>query len=243
MLKAQHKVEDWYMNRLIIFSISALWIAGPVSAQDTGDTSTRNTAYKKLKETHIIYDKDTDEVERMWGRLSPDQKCTDIDARIIHGCLKPRFFNPSARVYFDTGNDDPGEIDVFNDGGLNPTIDFAAVYLPWRFGHAAYFDDWSWGPIIGVGISAPTNSAEGDSDQSSDAPVVMVSLGIMLEYEIAEGGTSLALEFGRAIGFSADESLDDSDDSATFVGLKINVPLGEKESKKVKVEDAEKAIQ
>ncbi len=196
---------------------------------------------KELVRTHYIYtgEAEKEEVERMWGHLTPDQKCTNIDARLFHFCVQRRFFDPSARVYFDTGSDDPDEIDIFNDGGLNPTIEFAAVYLPWRFGHGAYFDDWSWGPVVGVGISAPPDDSENSMNEASTAPVVMLSYGLMVEHEISEGGASFALEVGGATGFSSDESLGDSTDTAAFVGLKFNVPMGKKEEKKVGLEDKE----
>ncbi|MEM1081952.1 MAG: hypothetical protein AAGH65_10265, partial [Pseudomonadota bacterium] len=63
-------------------------------------------------------------------------KCSPYDGRIFHFCPEARFFNPSARVYFDVGNDDIDEVDLFNDGGVNATIDFVSFYLPWRFGNS-----------------------------------------------------------------------------------------------------------
>lgn len=150
-------------------------------------------------------------------------KCTSFDYRTFHLCIRPRFFEPSARVYFDTGEDDEGEVDIFDDGGLTPTIDFAALYVPWRLGQAEYFDSWSWGPLVAVGIGSSADDSEDGTVEASDVPVVMFSYGFVLEYEL-EGGTSFAFEIGRATGFSPDESLSDGDDSATYVGLKINVP-------------------
>ncbi|MBT5106121.1 MAG: hypothetical protein HOM20_08035 [Porticoccaceae bacterium] len=151
-------------------------------------------------------------------------KCTEFDYRSVHGCLETRFFDPSARVYFDTGNDDLDEIDLFNDGGLNATIDFVSLYLPWRFGRSSYYDQWTLGPMLGVGISSPAQDSADGTAQASGAPVVLVSYGGMIEYKIGEGGASFGFEIGRATGFSSDESLGDTTDSATYVGLKINIP-------------------
>lgn len=158
-------------------------------------------------------------------------KCSSVDFRTIHGCLELRFFDPSARVYFDTGVDDPGEIDIFNDGNLNITVDLVSIYWPWRLGRSEFFDQWSWGPVVGAGIGSSANDSEDGSKQSSNAPVVLLSAGGMLEYKL-ESGTAFAFETGYSTGFSTDESFGDANDTALFVGLRINVPLGEKKPPK-----------
>lgn len=160
-------------------------------------------------------------------------KCTSVDYRTIHGCLQLRFFDPSARIYFDTGNDDPNEIDIFHDGNLNLTVDLASIYFPWRLGRSEYFDDWSWGPVLGAGIGAAAKDSEDGSMEASDAPIVLFSGGLMLEYRL-QGGPSFAFEGGYSRGYTTDESVDDSDDSALYVGLRINVPLGQKKSPSAK---------
>lgn len=151
-------------------------------------------------------------------------KCSEYDYRTLHLCIEARFFDPSARIYFDTGDDNAGEVDVFNDGGLNPSIDFIAVYIPWRLGRAEYFDSWSWGPMGGVGISSAAQDSENGTNEASDAPVVLVSGGFLLEYKF-ESGPSFGFEIGKAIGFTSDESIGNIDDDATYVGLKINIPI------------------
>ncbi|MEM6514007.1 MAG: hypothetical protein AAF660_13420 [Pseudomonadota bacterium] len=155
-------------------------------------------------------------------------KCTNVDYRVWHGCLELRFFDPSARVYFDNGTDSPDEVDIFNDGALNLTVDLASIYFPWRLGRGKYYDSWSWGPVIGAGLgTSAEDSADGES--SSDAPVVFFSGGLMLEYKL-ESEIAFAFEVGRSIGFSSDESFGDFDDTATYAGIRINVPLGAKQS-------------
>lgn len=154
-------------------------------------------------------------------------KCTTADFRTFHGCLELRFFDPSARVYFDTGTDDPNEVDVFRDGNLNVTVDLVSIYLPWRLGRAEFYDRWSWGPVVGAGIGAAAEDPESGTTNASSAPVVLLSAGGMIEYKL-ESGTSFAFETGYSIGFSSDESLGDINDSAVFVGIRINVPIGDK---------------
>lgn len=155
-------------------------------------------------------------------------KCSKFDYRTIHGCLEARFFDPSARVYFDSGTDDPNEIDIFNDGGLSATIDFASIYLPWRFGRSKFYDSWSWGPMVGLGISSPAKDSKDGTSDASDSPVVLASLGLLIEYKLNDEGAAFGVEMGKAIGFSSDESFGDNNDSATYVGLKISIPTGGK---------------
>lgn len=150
-------------------------------------------------------------------------KCTKYDYRTIHGCFKLSFFDPSARVYFDS-NDSDGALDIFNDGNLNASINFVSAYVPWRFGRSEYFDAFSWGPALGVGVGAPARDGEDESEKSDGAPVVLFSAGFQFEYSLTDKGASVSFEVGRAVGFSSDESFKKSDDHATYVGLKIKIP-------------------
>ncbi len=155
-------------------------------------------------------------------------KCSSADYRILHFCIEPRFLDPSARIYFDTGKDEDDEIDIFNDGNLNFSLNFVSLYIPLRFGRGEFYDNWSWGPMAGIGIGSTASDSEDDNEKSSGAPIVLLSYGFMTEYKIGDTGASFGVEAGRAIGISTDESFGDRRDSATFVGLKINIPFGEK---------------
>jgi hypothetical protein len=104
-----------------------------------------------------------------------EKRCTEEDPFIIRFCVSPRFFDPSARIYFDTRTDDPGEIDLFHDGNVNPTLDMASIYFPWRVTKRDSLNDWSWGPMVGVGISAAPGGRVVATRETSNAPVVMVS--------------------------------------------------------------------
>ena len=173
----------------------------------------------------------------LWGLTAEAQKatvkladkCTEKDPRVFHGCLQLRLFDAGTRVYFDSGTDDPGEVDIFNNGGLVPSLEVGSVYFPWRLGRADFYDSWAWGPQIGVGLSSPAQNSEDGSAQASNSPVVMFSAGLLFEHKLGDDPRtknegSLGFEIGRAVGFSSDESLDDIDDSAWYFGLRIDIP-------------------
>ncbi len=147
-------------------------------------------------------------------------KCSEYDYRVFHLCPKADFFQANARVYFDNGEDEEGEVDLFKNGNLEPALQFAAVRLPWRFGRSDAFDPWSWGPEFSAGLGTPAAAEEGEEDKST-APIVLVSAGLRLTYMITEEGSNFAFEVGRVWGFTTDEAFGDNDDSATYVGIKI----------------------
>jgi hypothetical protein len=153
-----------------------------------------------------------------------------------------RVFQPKLRIYFDTGSDDPGEIDLFRDGSVAPSINFAEIYWPLKYPRWLGQPNWRWGPNLGFGISAPAADSSDGTNTASSAPVFMISAGFQLEFPLGGGGvdeaagvedagtasslvkeTTLGLEVGYAHGFSADEGLTDADDGAVYVGLTLHV--------------------
>ncbi len=167
------------------------------------------------------------------GATFPSQlKCTVHDKRIFHFCLEPEFFLPSARVYFDRGADGDQKLDMFNNGRININLDFASIYIPWRLSHAEYFDNWSWGPQFGVGITT-TNATDKETDAGADtdnspSPVVMTSLGLKIRYKTSDNGANIGFEIGKGWGYSTDESFADIKDRAYYVGLSLKVAMPEK---------------
>lgn len=141
-----------------------------------------------------------------------------------------RPFHPKARYYFDSGTDDPNEIDIFQDGGMTPVIDFINIYYPLNISKNRNIgrfmgDDWLLGPSVGIGITTP---ADPDGDmESSSAPVLLVSGALELDIPVGkqklgeqEGEPNyISLEFGWTKGWSTDEDIENNDDSALFVGL------------------------
>ncbi len=137
--------------------------------------------------------------------------------------IKPefRFFQPKLRVYFDTGEDDENEVDLFNDGTLSPTINLLEVYWPFKFNEHIGHDKWRWGPSLGGGISAPAGDSEDNTKQASDAPVVLLTAGLLVKFPFSEGEKSRSVDFeaGYAMGFSTDEEFDNINDGAVYVGV------------------------
>jgi hypothetical protein len=159
-------------------------------------------------------------------RLPAEFRCSKYDFRTFNLCIRPRYFRPSGRVYFDVGDDSDSEVDIFRDGNLSPSIDFVSLYVPWRFGKPIYYDSWSWGPSLSLGITAAPESSEDSSSEASSAPVVMLSLGMQAEY-LFEAGSTFAVELGYAVGFSSDEAFSSSrnrSDGAVYVGIKVSLP-------------------
>jgi len=209
---------------------------------DNGDAKAAKSTNQEEVED-VVHNRKDESV--FWGRDLPTQiKCTTADVRIVHFCVEPRFFDPAARVYFDTGSDGAGEVDLFTNGSISPTIDLIGLYLPWRLGHSKHLDRWTVGPNIGVGIGQSSgtetisaavpgddvDAQEVQETSTSSAPVVLLSLGGLLEYKPnGDQGISFGLEAGFSIGFSADELFDDNDDSAVFVGLKLDIPTGNRQ--------------
>ncbi|MEM9415110.1 MAG: hypothetical protein AAGA29_06465 [Planctomycetota bacterium] len=184
-----------------------------------------------------------------------DQGYFSLDFRIIE---------PKLRVYFDTGTDDNNEVDIFRDGNLAVTVNALEI----RFTHHFYderksgFDinadgklidrsPWSWGFNIGAGVGVPAQESPDGTKSSSNAPVVLLTFGVFLEYDIfnldanerkqineiipssgffseiagASPGAKIGIEFGYALGFSADENFDDIIDGALYFGLTFHVPF------------------
>ena len=156
-----------------------------------------------------------------------------------------RIFEPKARVYFDTGWEAPDKLDIFHDGSLAPSINVLELYWarPWPedIGHP----DWRWGPNIGIGISSRAGDSSDGTIQSSGAPVLMLSYGLLFEFPLSTAqidalredpayGPAAAsrlrrlspkagVEFGYALGVSSDETLDYSADGAIYVGVTLHV--------------------
>jgi hypothetical protein len=125
-----------------------------------------------------------------------------------------QLFTPATRIYFDTGDDDPGELDLFEDGEFGINLDLATLYLDYRWKGVTF------GPYVSGGISSVSDEA------SSDAVVLIWSAGIALTFR----ELPFAIEAGYMQGISAGESLDSTtrDDGAIYIGLSFNKIVGKK---------------
>ena len=145
---------------------------------------------------------------------------------------RARMFKPSARIYFDIGDDDPGnEADIFVNGSITASIDVIEVGYWWDMGVATGGDLEGWGLGIvgsaGIGTPAITVMDDGSESSTSTAPVAIFNVGLSFEKvvgdptKIKENGY-LGLEVGYAQGFSTDENFGDNSDGAVYVGVNVD---------------------
>jgi hypothetical protein len=138
-----------------------------------------------------------------------------------------RLFKPSARIFFDTGSDDAGEIDIFKDGNITATIDIVNLVYRWNTGWNFPNNPKStlwYGLSGGLGISAPADDSDDGTEQASNSPILLTTIGGFLEYDISTK-TSVLLEAGYAWGITSDESFGDKTDGAIYVGLSLDIDL------------------
>ena len=263
--------------------------------------------------------------------------CQAVSTNGSVGWLRPEaeYFKPALRVYFDTGRDDEGELDVFKDGSISPSVDFLGITFPYmvlpgidpsegqsvldttktkkaeslqdledarrnrdearaelvlvraererateqaelqslsaresqltsdwesaqndlriaeidaeaaenrekrveekvqRQNGSRLDGDWVFGPRLSLGLTSPASGVSGDSGsgdtaEASGAPVVYVGAGLFFDFNksgslFEDDGVGVRAEVGYVYGVSTDESLDDADDGAVYVGLTVNL--------------------
>ena len=138
--------------------------------------------------------------------------------------LQPEFhyFEPKARVFFDSGRDDPDEVDVFQDGGLTVALDLAEVYWRCTWDVKHWVKEWTFGPALSLGMSGPGGESADSSAGASAAPVLLISAGGQIEFPVRDSeNLIIVLDGGIAVGFSADEGFTDLNDVAYFVGFTV----------------------
>jgi len=171
-----------------------------------------------------------------------------------------RIIEPKLRIYFDTGNDDPDEVDAFDDGALVPTLNLVEIRWVRHVGdkpnqtleqraESGNENPWSWGIAAGAGVGMPAQDSEDGTTEASDAPVLLLSLGMFIEYDMMgmdkatreaileqlsknHGNLTtrdlvptIGLEAGYAWAISADEGLEDIEDGAWYFGMIFHVPF------------------
>lgn len=157
----------------------------------------------------------------------PQKKKAMRGASGNYGGFDFRLFKPSARIFFDTGSDDDGEVDIFQDGNISASIDLVNLVYRWNtgFDFINNSDSTLWyGLSAGFGITAPADDSEDGTEEASDAPVLLLTFGGFLEYDLSTK-TSVLIEGGYALGFTSDESFGDRDDGALYFGLSLNFDL------------------
>lgn len=145
---------------------------------------------------------------------------------------RARMFNPSARIYFDIGDDDPGEeADIFVNGSITASIDVIEVGYWWDMGVVTDGDLEGWGLGIvgsaGIGTPAITVMDDGGDTDTSTAPVAIFNIGLSFEKQVGDptkdkANGYIGLQVGYAQGFSTDEDFGDSSDGAVYVGVSVD---------------------
>ena len=102
-----------------------------------------------------------------------------------------RLFKPSARIYFDVGNDAPGdEPDIFVNGSVTAQVDVIEVGYWWDVGVATggELEGWGLGLVCGAGIGTPavTVMDDGGDTDTSTAPVAILNVGLAFERQMGD---------------------------------------------------------
>lgn len=134
-------------------------------------------------------------------------------------------FQPKARIYFDSGSDDPGEIDLFRNGAVVPTIDVTEVRL---LNYVSSARKTVAGLTFSGGIGAPATSADGSATGASTAPVLLASAGFIIAHQLDEGdpkksSATIGFEAGYTLGITTDETFADTTDGAWYVGFGVQI--------------------
>ena len=119
-----------------------------------------------------------------------------------------RFATPNARIYFDTGTDEEGELDIFKNGNL--TADVTVAEALWDTRDIPILKDifksrtsqdtssqvetsgsslttpspnnnYYFGPSLGFGLSGPANDSEDGSKEASGATIALFTIGWLYE--------------------------------------------------------------
>jgi hypothetical protein len=177
-------------------------VADTPDAAKTDTTKTKTTTKSTTTKSETTPPK-TDEIPPGEVRDWPEQH---------QGAWGYQILKPSSRIYFDTGSDDPGEVDIFKDGSLGVSVDFLTISYDWGI-----TDALSIGGFVAGGISSITS----ESDHSA---ILMWSAGIAVGIK----DMPFSFEAGILQGISAGETLTDKTDTALFVGMSLTKPVAKR---------------
>lgn len=164
---------------------------------DTAKTKTESTNAKS--ETKTAKDEEPPDAIRSWPARH-------------EGAWGYQILKPATRIYFDTGSDDPGELDIFKDGSIGVSVDFLNISYDWGI-----TDELTIGGFFAGGISSTTS----DTDHSA---ILMWSAGVAVGIK----DMPFAFEAGVLQGISASETLSDKTDTALFVGISLTKPVAKR---------------
>lgn len=201
-------------------------------AADQKDETKRDNARKVLRE-EVLYGKDSSLGQKHKAMVMLGEDGTITSASYAFGAWFERnfdridvnIFQPKARIYFDDGSDDPGEVDLFRNGAIVPAVDVVEMrflnYLSASRKTAAGF-------TLSGGIGAPATSADGAATGASSAPVLLGSVGFIIAHQLDEGDPKasnaiIGFEAGYTLGITTDEAFADSADTAFYAGFGVQI--------------------
>lgn len=144
--------------------------------------------------------------------------------------LDLNLIQPGSFFFVDTGDDEPGEVDVFNDGKLAVAVQLAGLDLGWRPASNAL----RFGVNGGVAMTSATvtafcrtRSTTGDCTQqvaAQSGPAMIFGGGVFLQVR-----DLMRFETGFMRGRSGLETLSRAQgtDTGRYVGLSLNTKLGD----------------
>lgn len=133
-------------------------------------------------------------------------------------------FQPKARIYFDNGGDDAGEIDLFKNGAITPAVEVVEL----RFlNYISSSRKTAAGFTLSGGIGTPPASDTG-ATPSSTAPVLLGSIGVLIAHQLddvdpKQSNAIIGLEAGWTGGVTTDEAIADTTDSAFYIGFGVQL--------------------
>jgi hypothetical protein len=204
---------------------------GPI-ASDKSKTATERTAARLKLEDEVLYSPDSTLNQRYRAMKAMGKGSTLAALSYGFGSLfednfdriDVNIFQPKARIYFDNGSDDPGEIDLFKNGAITPAVEVVEL----RFlNYISSSRKTAAGFTLSGGIGTPPSSDTG-STTSSTAPVLLGSLGVLIAHQLDEGDPKqsnaiVGLEAGWTFGVTTDEALADTTDSAFYIGFGVQI--------------------
>lgn len=137
---------------------------------------------------------------------------------------------PASYVFFDTGQDEPNEVDFFEDGKLQSSVQLVGVDWVGWYDKSLKF---RLGLNTGLGLTTVKDKAptEADPGATKDSAGVLLNAGGFLDVlKFAR------LEFGWMMGISARERrenspFDDSDDRGLYLAVSLRTKLGDQITK------------
>lgn len=137
---------------------------------------------------------------------------------------------PAGYVFFDTGQDEPNEVDFFEDGKLQSSVQLVGVDWVGWYDKSLKF---RVGLNTGLGLTSVKDKAPTTADPNAgkDAAGVLINVSGFLDVlKFAR------LEYGWVMGISARERsenspFDDSDDRGRYIAISLRTKLGDQLTK------------